>query len=130
MKLASLADKVALLTGAASGIGEATARLLADNGSRLVLVDVNAAGLERVASELHATAVHADLSQPGAADEAVSRAVERYGRLDMGLNIAGISGRRPIVEMTDDEFNHMVAVNLYGTFSLCRAQARVMIPQG
>jgi NAD(P)-dependent dehydrogenase (short-subunit alcohol dehydrogenase family) len=130
MKLASLADKVALVTGAASGIGEATARLLADNGSRLVLVDVNGPALERVANELDGAAVHVDLAEPGAADAAVARAMEVYGRLDMGLNIAGISGRRPITEMTDDEFNHMVSVNLYGTFALCRAQARVMIPQG
>ncbi len=134
MKLDSLAGKSALVTGAASGIGQATARLLADNGARLVLVDINGEGVRQVASELRAGgaeafAVAADLSQPGAADEAVAEAMRRFERLDMGLNIAGISGRRPITEMTDAEFNHMVAVNLYGTFSLCRAQARVMIPR-
>jgi NAD(P)-dependent dehydrogenase (short-subunit alcohol dehydrogenase family) len=134
MKLDSLAGKVALVTGAASGIGEATARLLADNGGRLVLVDINGDGVRRVTSELRgagaeAFAVQADLSQPGAADGAVAEAMRRFDRLDMGLNIAGISGRRPITEMADAEFNRMVGVNLYGTFSLCRAQARVMIPQ-
>ena len=70
-----------------------------------------------------------DQSQPGAADAAVEEVMRRFGRLDMGLNVAGISGRRSITEMTDDEFNHIVEVNLYGTFSLCRAEARVMIPQ-
>ena len=134
MKLDSLAGKVALVTGAASGIGAATARLLAENGSRLVLVDINGDGVRSVTDELRQAGVEAfalevDQSRPGAADAAVAEVMRRFGRLDMGLNIAGISGRRPITEMTDNEFNHMIEVNLYGTFSLCRAEARVMLSQ-
>ncbi len=134
MILDSLSGKVALVTGAASGIGQATARLLAENNVRLALVDVNDGPLEELARSLReqgkdAIAIQADLSQPGTADRAVDRTVETYGRLDSAMNIAGVSGRKPILEMTDDDWNGLMGINLYGTFSLCRAEARVMVPR-
>ncbi|HEU0169084.1 MAG TPA: SDR family NAD(P)-dependent oxidoreductase [Chloroflexota bacterium] len=130
MILKSLQGKVALVTGAASGIGEATAKELAEAGVKMVLLDVDEEGVYRAAKQFpNAVAVHGDIAQKGTADRAVAAAITHFGRLDVGLNIAGISGRRPIVEMEDDEWQRMIDVNLYGTFALCRAEARVMIPQ-
>jgi NADP-dependent 3-hydroxy acid dehydrogenase YdfG len=91
-----LKDRVAIVTGAASGIGAASARLFAAEGAKLALVDQNEAGLKKVASEIKAKAglaitVTADVRSDGKARAGVERVVKRWGRIDVLLTAAGVS---------------------------------------
>ena len=119
-----LADRVAIITAAADGIGKATAIAFARAGARLALVDVNDGGLAQTAAEV---AVEVETFVVDVTDEtAVAGVVEgtaaRFGRIDSLVNVVG--GSRPgktAVELTLDEWNTMLALNLTSTFLLCRA---------
>jgi NAD(P)-dependent dehydrogenase (short-subunit alcohol dehydrogenase family) len=115
---------VAIVTGAATGIGEAIARRLAKSGATVVVMDLNLAGAEAVAGSLGngSSAIEMDVSR----DEAVRRAIqsvwERAGRIDILVNNAGIAGRAaPVWEQTDEDWQRNIAINLTGVFQMCRA---------
>lgn len=116
--------KAALVTGAASGLGRATARKLAEAGANLCLVDVNGEALAETAAMLGQTEVlsHvADLSDPAACKEAVAQAVARFGRLDALCNIAGIIKFAHSHEMAQDDYLRTIAINLNAPFFLSQA---------
>jgi meso-butanediol dehydrogenase/(S,S)-butanediol dehydrogenase/diacetyl reductase len=118
--------KVALVTGAGSGIGRETVRLLAAEGARVVCLDVDAKRADEIAAELtdarhEAHALRCDVADPSACTGAVATAVERFGRLDVLCNVAGISMMRTIEEVDDALWSRLIAVNLAGPFYLCRA---------
>src|SRR5471032_2913962 len=109
-----LAGKAILVTGAASGIGRATAIMMAAEGARLVLGDFNRAGAEATAAEIgpKATAVHFDAADVASCRTLVDTAVRILGRLDVVANIAGVMQRGPFDAITPDEWDRTLAVNL------------------
>jgi NAD(P)-dependent dehydrogenase (short-subunit alcohol dehydrogenase family) len=127
-----LDGKVALVTGGASGIGEAVARRFAADGASLVLMDVQAQAAERIAAELpRAVSLAGDIADPEVSERAVALAVEAFGGLHVAANVAGIGG--PIVGLADypiEEWRKVMAVNLDGVFFSVRAELRQMRATG
>ncbi len=119
-----MTGKVALVTGAASGLGQATARKLAEAGAKLCLVDVNEAGLretEALLGESEALVHPANLADPDACTDAVAAAVARFGRLDALCNIAGIIRMAHTTEMPREHYLQTIAINLNAPWFLSQA---------
>lgn len=128
-----LEGKRAVITGAASGIGEATARLFVAEGASVVLADVDDGRGGRLASEMGERAVfaHADVSRELDVDLAVATCVQEFGGLDVMFNNAGVPGSTGSIEEVDvSAWDHTLGVHLRGVFLGIRAAARVMRPQG
>lgn len=119
-----LSGQTAIVTGAATGIGEAIAHRLAGAGATIAIVDLNLAGAQRVAGAIAggSFAVQADVSQAAAVRKVVEEALARTGRIDILVNNAGIAGpAAPIWEQTDEDWQRNLAINLTGVFYFCRA---------
>ena len=119
-------DLVVLVTGAASGIGKASALRIADEGGAIACVDLDLPGARATAEEIEkaggqALALGCDVSDPGAVRETVERAVERFGGLDALCNIAGILRFDNLLDLSPEDFDRVLAVNLRGTFLMCQA---------
>jgi NAD(P)-dependent dehydrogenase (short-subunit alcohol dehydrogenase family) len=128
-----LDGKSAVITGAASGIGEATTRLFLQEGASVVMADIEEARGSKIAGELgdRCRFIVADVAQEGAIDAAVDLAVAEFGGLDCLFNNAGNPGALGSIEEIDiASFDRTVAVHLRGVFLGIRAAARVMRPQG
>jgi 3-oxoacyl-[acyl-carrier protein] reductase len=129
----SLAGRTALVTGAARGIGLAiTERLVAD-GARVVLADLDGAAAKSAAERLGESvmALVADVTRADHVDRIVAAPIERWGRLDIVVNNAGITGRSfPIHELTDDDWHKVIACDLTSVFLVCRAAVRHMLTAG
>ena len=128
------AGRVAMVTGAARGIGAAVARRLAADGAALVLVDRDEPALAALSEELtgvEVLAVPTDVARAGAVAAAVEAAVARFGRLDAAVNNAGVPGpRAPTVDYPEDVFWRVQQVNVGGVLHGLRAQLPVMVRQG
>lgn len=113
----SLEGKAAIVTGGASGIGEAITRLFVERGARVVVVDLQRDAGEALARESGGAVVflHGDVSDQAVADAAVAAAVERFGRLDTLVNNASVSRQRPFAEQTDDDWRLAMDSGLYAT---------------
>ena len=131
-----LEGRVALVTGAASGIGRATALVFADEGAKLLLADVDGAGggeTVRLAGERGAEAffITCDVSDSALVEALVEGCVERFGRLDCAFNNAGIGGESARLADYDEEaWNRVLAVNLTGVFLCMKSELRQMVTQG
>jgi len=126
---APLRDRVALVTGAARGVGEAVAHALARSGARVAALDRDTEGVEGLVAHLgpsRACALTVDLADPDACEATVARVVDRFGRLDILVNNAAILTRVPLEEMTPGYFDAVMAVNLRATLFLARAAFRTM----
>jgi len=122
--------QVAVITGAAAGFGLAVATRLAEEGARVVLVDVAADALHSAAEKLGGLPVVADVSQESEVDKYVAAAVQAHGRIDLFFNNAGIEGRMaPMTELSVEDFDRVWAVNARGVFMGLRAVLKVMKPQ-
>ncbi|MBA2514177.1 MAG: SDR family oxidoreductase [Solirubrobacterales bacterium] len=117
--------KVAIVTGSARGIGRATAELLASQGAKVLINDLDADVARQTASEIDGdTVVYAgDLTKPGAADELVRTAVDAFGRLDIVVNNAGYTLDAPLHKMSDDWFQRMLDIHTIVPFRVLRAAA-------
>ena len=131
----SLAGRTALVTGAGQGIGQAFALALAEAGSDVAVVDINPESAASVASQIEALGVRSmpvvtDVRSSDEVDQMVADIVDAWGRLDIAVNNAGIGMWAPAEEMTDEQWESVLAVNLNGVFYCCRAEGRVMLEQG
>lgn len=127
-----LDGRVALITGGASGLGEATVRLFAREGARVVIADLQDERGQRVAGELGAAALYqrTDVAREADIAAAVDRAVAEFGRLDCMFNNAGVVGAvGPIDEIPVEDYDATMAINLRGVFLGMKHAARVMKPQ-
>jgi NAD(P)-dependent dehydrogenase (short-subunit alcohol dehydrogenase family) len=128
--------KVAFVTGATSGIGRATALAFAREGASVVVADIAADGVEETARLIEqaggqALAVTCDVSRSEDVRAALDAAVERFGRLDIAFNNAGIEQAiKPAHEVTDDEWDRLVAVNLRGVFIAMKYEVELMLARG
>jgi NAD(P)-dependent dehydrogenase (short-subunit alcohol dehydrogenase family) len=130
---ADLEDKVVLVTGAGSGIGEACAHRAAAGGARVAVVDIAREPAERVASEIggDARAIEADVADEDSVAEMVATVVEQFGRLDGAINNAGIGGAHSAVgDYTLDDWRRVMRVNLDGVFLCVREEIRAMRKTG
>ena len=118
--------RVAVITGAASGIGRSTAVALAEAGASVVVGDVNEAGLEETAKLTGATPVPTDVTSSTSVSDLVAAAVKQHGRIDVMANIAGVIAMAPIVDLTEDELDRVLAVNLKGVVFGTQAAMRAM----
>src|SRR3990167_6946428 len=118
-----------LVTGAAGGIGAACARRLAREGARLVLADVDGAAVETLAAELGQAAVQADVTRREDVERMVDEPYRRFGRLDVLFNNAGVIRVQPLLDVTEDEWDRVLAVNLRAVFFVLQAAARRMLRQ-
>lgn len=115
-------SRVAIVTGAASGIGRATARKLLDDGWRIVAVDLSAANLRRVfARQKQAEILAGDVAEESTAGNAVAATLKRFGRLDGAVSNAGIMKRTPLRRHTLTDWRRVIDVNLTASFLLARA---------
>jgi len=129
-----LAGRVAVITGAAQGIGAACARVFAQQGARLVLGDVNEAGVAAVARQIAegggaAAARRADVGLKADCDALVAEAVARFGGIDVLVNNAGIVHTADFLELAEEDFDRVLRVNLKGAFLCAQAAARRMVAQ-
>jgi gluconate 5-dehydrogenase len=125
----SLANRVALVTGASRGLGLAMARALKDNGAHVIINSRDAAVLSTVAQSIGAQAMAFDVTSTAASREAIQRIVEEHGRLDILVNNAGIQHRQALVDWEDSDFDRVINVNLTSCFRLARDAARIMLPR-
>jgi NAD(P)-dependent dehydrogenase (short-subunit alcohol dehydrogenase family) len=121
-----LRDKVALLTGAGSGMGRASARLFATEGARIMVADLNAAGAEETVRLIRAdggeaAAVTGDVSQRADAERYVAATLERYDRLDVLVNNAGLEAFHTLVDTSDEAWERMFGVNAKGPYMVTQA---------
>ncbi|KAJ4838296.1 hypothetical protein Tsubulata_041626 [Turnera subulata] len=136
-----LAGKVALITGGASGIGKATARVFVSHGAKVLIADIQDELGHALCAELQGSStstggaaaisfVHCDVSCESDVEKAVDLAVSLYGKLDVMFNNAGISGNMDpsILSTTDDNLQRVFSVNVFGAFYGAKHAARVMIP--
>ena len=134
-ELFRLDGKCALVTGARQGIGRTIAAALARAGADVAITSRTAGELGATVEDVRAHGRRAaplelDVTRSGDVDAAIARSVDELGRLDIVVNNAGVTVRAPAVELTDDEWNTVLATNLTGTFLVCRAAARVMHETG
>lgn len=130
-----LNDKIAIVTGAGQGIGEAIARRLANAGADVAIMDLNLSAAEAVAKEIEgvgrkALPLQADVAQTAEVNAAVAQVLSTFGRVDILVNNAGIAGRTlPLTELDEADWHAVIGVNLTGVFLCCKAVIEPMIAQ-
>jgi NAD(P)-dependent dehydrogenase (short-subunit alcohol dehydrogenase family) len=129
-----MADRVAVITGAARGIGLAVARRFLAEGYRVALLDIDGATLAQAFAGLgageRALAIECDVAEPGQVQRAIDAVAGRFGRIDALVNNAGIAVFKPLLDTSYEEWQRVIAVNLTGPFLCTQACAPVMLANG
>lgn len=130
--MGTLDDRIALVTGAARGIGRAVATKLAAAGATVVVTDIDRNGAEQVAASLghDSIAVPLDVTDRASVDAAVERTTDTFGHIDILVNNAGWDKGEPFVESEPETWDKLISINLYGVLHMCHAVLPVMIEQG
>ncbi len=127
----SFTDKVAIITGGASGMGAATARKFAAAGARVIIIDRNAEEAQSIANDINAPPpVVGNVAYSAFCNQTIDEVIQKQGRLDVLVNAAGIIVRADALATTDDDWHRMLEVNVSGTFFMCRAAIAHMKEQG
>ena len=129
-----LKGKVAIITGAKQGMGRADAILFAQNGAKVVVADISQEECQQVADEIEknggqALAVKCDVTKGEEIEEMVKKTVEKFGRVDILVNNAGICQFKPFLELTEEEWQKTLDINLKGYFLCAKACAKEMVKQ-
>lgn len=130
-----LKDKVAIITGAASGIGKATAKLFAEHGAKVVVADIDENGGNRTVTDIQdagneAIFILTDVTIKADTDQMVAQTLKNYGKLDTLLNSAGIAMRLPVAELPEEDWHRCLDVNLNGVFLCAKAAIPAMQKNG
>jgi 3-oxoacyl-[acyl-carrier protein] reductase len=130
-----LKDKVAVITGGGRGIGREIARRFAREGASVVIADLDETSAREVAAEIEAgggqaLALRLDVADPQLVTAAIDATRQRFGRVDVLVNNAGIGSCEPVLDLTLAEWERNLRINLTGTFLCAQAAARVMVEQG
>lgn len=129
-----LKNKVCIITGAARGIGKATAFKFAENGARVVICDLDDSAVQEVVHELsengEALGFSVDVTKPDDIRYMVAEVLKLFGQIDILINNAGITSDAQLIKMTSEQFDTVIDVNLKGTFNCTKEVAPAMIRQG
>ena len=134
MNLFDLTDKVAIITGGGTGLGEACAKALADAGASVVLSGRRLELLDKVTSEINssggqAISIKTDVTHKNEVDSMVTKTLQKYGKIDILVNNSGINIVRPFLELSEDEWDAVINTNLKGCFYCCQAVGKGMVEQ-
>ena len=132
--MAGIKNKVAIITGSGGGIGGAIAMRYAREGAKLALADIDAGTAQSRAAEINsmgcdAFAIATDVTNKNSVQQMVQTILERWGRIDILVNVAGGADRKPVVEMTETDWDHIVDMNLKSVFLCCQAVLPAMLKQ-
>lgn len=132
--LMDLKNKVAIITGARRGMGKAHALALAQAGAKVVVSDIALADCKKVVEEIEkkkgeAIAVQCDVSKKAEVDQMVETAIKKWGRVDVLINNAGICQFKPFLELTEEDWDRTININLKGYFLCAQAVAKEMVKQ-
>ena len=130
--LFNLDNRIALVIGAGSGIGQAAALGLAAHGAAVICADTRRGAAEETSAKIgeKATAIETDITKTEDVERMFSSVVEQHRRLDIVVTTPGANVRKPITSYEDDEFDKVIELNLKGTFRVLREAGRIMSEQG
>ncbi len=126
----TLKDKVAIVTGAGQGIGEGIADAMAAAGARIVVAEIDAERGAAVAERVDGVSIRTDVTDVASVEAMTAAVIERFGRVDVLVNNAGIVRQVPTIETSDQDWRGVLSVNLDGAYWCARAVARHMVPAG
>jgi 2-deoxy-D-gluconate 3-dehydrogenase len=135
MELFDLKEKVAIVTGGNRGIGYAIAAGLAKAGAAVVIANRNAETGRQAADTIQAdgftaTSVPTDISRKSAVENLIAGVIDKFGRIDILVNSAGVIDRGPVEEFSEEQYDYIMDINLKGVFFCCQLAGRAMIKQG
>lgn len=129
-----LKDKVAVVTGAAQGIGKAISRRFAEEGAAVAICDVNLEGIEKTSREFNEKefsnfALQLDVTDSHQVEETIKNILQKYNRIDILVNNAGVTRDNLLIRTSEDEWDKVLEVNLKGAFNMTKSVARIMMKQ-
>lgn len=132
--MGAIDNKIAIITGGGGGIGSAIARRFAGEGARLAIADIEVHGANTLAAELKsqgtdALALFTDVTKKNSVEEMIRTALDRWGRIDILVNVAGGADRKPVVDMTEADWDRIVDMNLKSVFLCSQAVLPAMLKQ-
>ena len=130
-----LKDKVCIITGGAKGIGEATTMKFIQEGAKVVIADIDIAAADILVAKIKsnggdALAIKVNVTNKESVADMVTKTMDKYGRIDVLINNAGIIMDATLVKMTDEQFDRVIDINLKGVYNCAKAVVEVMIAQG